>query len=97
MTKSKRRGSSGFRSRQAGDRSKSARAGECETCGETLAPKARFCHRCGTPLEGTPVSARTSAKRTSVLVVSVAAVSVIGATLVAVFLTQSNRGGPTPP
>lgn len=43
------------------------------------------------------MSARTSAKRTSVLVVSVAAVSVIGATLVAVFLTQSNRGGPTPP
>ncbi len=97
MTKSKRRGGGGFRSRQADSRSQAAHAGECETCGATLAPDARFCHRCGTPLAGTPASARTGPKRTSILVLSVAAVSVIGATLVAAFITYNNRGGQAPP
>ncbi len=92
MTKSKRRGSGGFRSRQDDRRPESAGASECDTCGATLAPDARFCHRCGTPFKGTPASVRTSSKRTSILVYSVAVMSIIGATLVAVFLTYSDRG-----
>ncbi len=96
MTKGKRR-DGGFRTRQDDRRSQSAGARECVTCGATLAPDARFCHRCGTPLPGTPASARPSAKRTSILVYSVAALSIVGATLVAVFLTYGDRGGPAPP
>jgi len=97
LTKSKRRGGGGFRSRQSEGRSKPANSGECETCGATLAPDARFCQRCGTPLPGTPALARTNPKRTSILIYSVAVVSVIGAMLVAVFLTYSNRGEQAPP
>lgn len=96
MTKNKRRGGGGFRSRQDDRQSKSAGAVECETCGAALTPDARFCHRCGTPLKGTPASAHTGVNRTSILVYSVAALSIIGATLVAVFLTYSDRGGHTP-
>ncbi len=96
MTKSKRR-DGGFRSRQDNGRSTAAGAGECLTCGATLAPNARFCHRCGTPLPGTPARNSSSVKRSSILVYSVAAVSIVGATLVAVFLTYGNRGGQAPP
>lgn len=97
MSKGKGRGGGGFRSRQDSARSKTDYAGECEGCGATLAPDARFCHRCGTRLEGTPAGGRSSASRTSILVYSVAALSIIGATLVAVFLTYGNRGEPARP
>ncbi len=96
MTKSKRRGG-GFRSRQDDRQSRFAGAGECVTCGATLASDARFCHRCGTPRAGTPAGARSDARHMSILVYSVAALSIIGATLVAVFLTYGNRGGQAPP
>lgn len=95
MTKNKRRGG-GFRSRQDDRRPQSAGAGECVTCGTVLAADARFCHRCGTPRAGTPVTTQPGARRTSILVYSVAALSIIGATLVAVFLSYSDRGEQAP-
>ena len=49
------------------------------------------------PLEGASATARKSAKRTSIAIYSVAALSVVGATLVAAFLTSTDRGVQAPP
>jgi mono/diheme cytochrome c family protein len=96
LTKSKRRGRGGFKSRHSGG-SPSSGAGECESCGATLAPKARFCHRCGTPLGAAPAAARKSPRRYSILVYSVAVVSVIGVTLAAAIFTTLYFGKQVPP
>ena len=97
MTKGKRRRGGESRSKQVDGQSRSAGAGACESCGATLAPEARFCHRCGAPLEATPASARSGPGRTSIMVYSVAAVSVVGVTLAAVLIISSYQSKPAPP
>lgn len=91
MSKGKRR-RGGFRSRRGEARSNAANARECETCGAALAPDARFCHRCGTPLTG-----GDSRKRVRIAVYSVAALSVITVTLAAALFTYVHRDEPAPP
>ncbi len=97
MTKGKRRRGGGSRSKHVHGQPRSAGAGECQSCGAALAPKARFCHRCGTPLESAPASARSRPRRTSIMVYSVAVVSVVGATLAAALFATRYQSKPPPP
>jgi hypothetical protein len=52
----------------------------CRHCGATLSPQARFCHRCGEPVEAAPPAARPAgADRRAWLVAAVLCALLIGA------------------
>jgi mono/diheme cytochrome c family protein/predicted nucleic acid-binding Zn ribbon protein len=97
LTKGKRRRGSGSRPKHVHGEPRSAGAGTCQSCGAALAPNARFCHRCGTPLEAAPASARSRPRRTSIVVYSVAVVSVVGATLAAALFATRYQSEPALP